>query len=182
MEDTLTDKQRRYVENISRGMASREAARSAGYSESFARVAAHRIGGKPAVAQAIEEIQKKGREMAVYDLATAMREANEVCNFAKLHKNAMAYCKGTELRAKLSGLLIDRVEVVEIDLTGALARAEARVLNMTPLLPHGALATGAPSSIDWRPHIPGNPVAKPEAGPTDRESVSKVNNGGSENR
>jgi len=77
--------------------------------------------------------------MAVYDLATAMREAEDVCAFAKLHKNAMAYGKGTELRAKLSGLLIDRVEIVTVDLVGALERAERRVVDVTPLLPNGAL-------------------------------------------
>jgi phage terminase small subunit len=177
--ETITHRQRLYVENIAKGMPSRAAARSADYSESFSRVAAHRLGKKPAVVKAIEEIRKKGREMAVYDLATAMKEAEDVCAFAKLHKNAMAYCKGTELRAKLSGLLIDRVEVVEVDLTGALARAEARVLNKIPLLPHGALETGAPSSIDWRPHIPGNPVAQPAS---DGESDSHVKKVGPDNR
>src|SRR4029077_14275137 len=99
MEDTLTDKQRGYVENIARGMESRAAARSAGYSESFSRVAAHRLGKQSEVSKAIESIRAEGRTLAVYDLATAMREAEDVCAFAKLHKNAMAYCKGTELRA-----------------------------------------------------------------------------------
>jgi hypothetical protein len=77
--------------------------------------------------------------MAVYDLATAMREAQAVCAFAKKHRNAMAYCKGTELRARLSGLLIDRVEVVTVDLKGALLAAERRVLS-TPC--NGAVAAG----------------------------------------
>ena len=90
--------------------------------------------------------------MAVYDLATAMREAEDVCAFSKLHKNAMAYCKATELRAKLSGLLIDRVEIVPVDLTGALERAERRVSNPIDITP-----TSAPSPIRWTPRIPGAP-------------------------
>jgi len=139
MEDTLTDKQRAYVENISRSLSSREAALAAGYSPSFSRVAAHRLGKKSEVSKAIESIRAEGRTMAVYDLATAMREAEDVCAFAKLHKNAMAYGKNTELRAKLSGLLIDRVEIVTVDLVGALERAERRVVDVTPLLPNGAL-------------------------------------------
>src|ERR1043165_1177456 len=126
MEDALTDKQRRYVENIAKGMPSREAALAAGYSPSFARVAAHRLGKKSEVSRAIESIQAEGRKVAVYDLATAMKEAEDVCAFAKLHKNAMAYCKATELRAKLSGLLIDRIEGIPVDLVGALERAERR--------------------------------------------------------
>ena len=84
--DHLTDKQRQYVQHLAAGMPSRSAARSAGYSESFSKVAAHRLSGKPAVAKAIESIRAEGRTMAVYDLATAMAEAEAVCAFAKLHK------------------------------------------------------------------------------------------------
>lgn len=130
----LTEKQRRYVEHVAAGMDSRAAALKAGYSPSFAKVAAHRLGKKLAVAQAIASIRSEGRTMAVYDLATAMREADDVCAFAKQHKNAMAYCKATELRAKLSGLLIERVEVVSVDLSGSLARAAHRVLQHNPAL------------------------------------------------
>ena len=130
--ETLTDKQRRYAENIARGLGSREAAKVAGYSESFSKVAAHRLQKYPAVAKTIAEIRRAGMKAAVYDLTTAMKEAEEVCTFAKLHKNAMAYMKGTELRAKLSGLLIDRVEVVPVDMVGALERAERRVIDVTP--------------------------------------------------
>ena len=43
-------------------------------------------------------------------------------------KMLMAYCKATELRAKLSGLLIDRIEVVPVDLKGALEQARHRVV------------------------------------------------------
>src|SRR4051794_13405609 len=162
----LTDKQRNYVENMGRGMESRVAAKSAGYSDSFSRVAAHRLLKKPAVAQAIAAIRTEGRKMAVYDLAAAMQEAEEVRAFAKLHKNAMAYCKATELRAKLSGLLIDRVEVVEVDLTGALSRAEQRVLTVL----NGTSVPVASGSIDWLPRIPGGTgVANPEAGRADGE-------------
>ena len=181
MEDALTDKQRRYVENIAKGMPSREAALAAGYSPSFSRVAAHRLGKKSEVSKAIESIQAEGRKVAVYDLATAMKEANEVCNFAKRHKNAMAFCKATELRAKLSGLLIDRVEIATVDLTSALAKAEARVANPPPptIPAHQSTYYDAPQGIDWRPRIPGTPVANPAA---DGESDRKVKNGGSENR
>jgi len=150
MADTLTNKQRLYVENISRGLSSREAALAAGYSPSFSCVAAHRLGKKSEVSKAIESIQAEGRKVAVYDLATAMKEAEDVCAFAKLHKNAMAYCKGTELRAKLSGLLIERVEIATVDLTAALERAERRVSNPIDITP-----TSAPSPICWTPRIPG---------------------------
>ena len=96
--------------------------------------------------------------MAVYGLVEAMKEAEDAAAFARENKNSMALVKACELRAKLSGLLIDRVELVKVDLTGALARAEARVLSVTPL------SLESRGLIDWRPHIPGNPEAAPADG------------------
>jgi hypothetical protein len=159
----LTERQRRYVENIARGLDSRAAARLAGFSESFSRVAAYRVGKKHEVAQAIESIRAEGRTMAVYDLATAMQEAEAVCAFAKKHRNAMAYCKGTELRAKLSGLLIDRVEIATVDLTGALERAEARFLraiNITPSPPNGGAGIVTDQAYYRGPGKSGDPFAE----------------------
>jgi hypothetical protein len=102
-------------------------------------------------------------QASVYDLATAMKEADEVCAFAKLHKNAMAYMKATELRAKLSGLLVDRVEVVSVDLTGALERAERRVINVTPQHPNTEqprLPDQAEGELGYRgPGVDGDPFA-----------------------
>jgi phage terminase small subunit len=93
-------------------MDSFPAAKAAGYSDSYARVAAHRLGKKPAVVQAIDSIRTEGRGIAGYGLVEAMKEAEDAAAFAKIHKIPMANVKACELRAKLSGLLIDRVEVV----------------------------------------------------------------------
>lgn len=63
-------------------------------------------------------------------------------DFAKANKNAMAYFKAVEHRAKLSGLLIGRVEVGTVDLKGAL-EACTRVLNPVDITPghgHGFVA------------------------------------------
>lgn len=76
----------------------------------------------PAVMNAVQAIQAEARRAAVYTLATAMGEANDVIVFAKAQKNSMAYCKTVELRAKLSGLLVDRREVAAVDIRGALTR------------------------------------------------------------
>jgi hypothetical protein len=175
MTDALTERQRQYVQHLARGMNSRKAALAAGYSASFSRVAAHRLGKKPEVARAIAAIRTEGMLIAVYDLATAMAEAEDVCAFAKKHRNAMAYCKGTEVRSKLSGLLIDRVEVATIDLRGALEKAEIRVLTAITMTNGASSAVGRlplpAGSTRWRPPIPGDPE-DPEAGPAEGESVS----------
>lgn len=136
--DDLTDKQQRYVENLSRGMASRAAALAAGYSKSYAMVAAHRLKRKPAMVEALAAVRKEGMHLAAYGLAEAMKEADSAAQFARLHKNPMAVVKAAELRAKLSGLLIDRVEVFAADLRGALDEAKLRVVNAIALPDRGS--------------------------------------------
>ena len=168
--ERLTDKQERYAQYLAAGMESQAAAKKAGYSDSFARVAAFRMKHKPSVAKAIDAIQAEGRKLAVYDLAKAMDEAADVIAFAKQHKHPTAYFFAVRHRAHLSGLLIDRVEIATVDLTGALARAEQRVLNQTPQ----PLSLESREPIDWRPHIPGSRNADREAGPADGESEAEA--------
>jgi hypothetical protein len=167
--DHLTDRQREYVRHLASGKPSRDAARAAGFSDSYAKVAAHRLGKNPAVAQAIAAIRKEGMQAAVYDLATAMREAGEDRAFAIAQHNPMAAVKASELRAKLSGLLIDRVEVVTVDLRGSLQRAEARVLNSMSALTQGPPAALLPpptaKAIRWPARIAGD--GESEAGQAD---------------
>ena len=106
----------------------------AGYSDSYCKVLRSRLLKKPDVRQMIDEIRKQGRAAAAYDLSRAMQEALEVIEFAKGTKNAMAYFKAVEHRAKLSGLLVDQLHVKAevIDLAGALEAATRRVLDIKP--------------------------------------------------
>jgi hypothetical protein len=116
-------------------MDSRQAAKRAGYSDSFAKVAHYRLQKKPAIAREIDAIRAEGRQMAVYDLARAMREAQDVIDFSKKHKYSMAYFKAVEHRAKLSGLLTDRIQLDLPDLRGALQAAQYRVFgNISPVM------------------------------------------------
>jgi hypothetical protein len=165
--EELTDRQRRYVEHVASGMASRQAAEIVGYSKSFSKVIGHRLKKHSAVKQVVEAIRKEGMKVAVYDLATAMREAEEVIAFAKQHKHPTAYFFAVRHRAHLSGLLIDRIEIATVDLTAALARAEARVLSITDALP-----VTSQKPIDWKPRIAGSQVSDPAAD-ADIESGSR---------
>ena len=74
MDEHLTDRQQQYVEHLAAGMESRQAALVAGYSASFARVAAHRMKKNPAVAKALESIRSEARREAVYDIQEAVKE------------------------------------------------------------------------------------------------------------
>jgi len=159
--DRLTDRQRMYVQHLAAGMPSRAAARSAGYSDSFTKVAAFRLGKKPTVVAAIARIREEGMKMACYDLAAAMAEADEAARFARLHKNSMANVKACELRAKLSWLLIDRLELVPpVDLKGSLLAAQTRVLNAIDITfrqPSAELGQVADAAYYYGPGIKGNP-------------------------
>jgi hypothetical protein len=159
--ERLTDKQAQYVRHLASGKPSRDAAKAAGYSDSYARVATHRLMKKPTVAQAIERIRVEGMKMAAYGVVEAMKEADDAAAFARANKNSMALVKACELRAKLSGLLIDRIETVTVDLTSALARAEARVFNVATgaSSPAALLPLPAKGATRWSPRLPGDPEA-----------------------
>lgn len=125
----LTNKQIKFLELVAAGVAQNEAGQQSGLTSSTSR---YRCLTNPVAVQYLQGIRAESRAIAAYDIASAMQEAKEARDFALLNKNPMAVVKATELRAKLSGLLIDRVEISTVDLTGALSRAEQRVLNVTP--------------------------------------------------
>ena len=167
-EKPLLNKLQRYVEGISRGRASFPAAKLAGYSDSYARVIATRTKNNAIVAKTLESVRTEGMRMAIYDLARAMKEADDAASFAREHKNPMAVVKAVELRSRLSGLLVDRVEIVNADLRGALEAAEQRVIQITPVadVTNGTLVPAA-----WLPRIAGDvEVHESNETPTDRQA------------
>ena len=127
----LTERQRRLVEFVATGLNVQQAATKAGFSPSYARKSS-RLLKHPGIAQAIAAIRAQGRTLAAYGLNEAMKEAEDAARFARLKGNAMALVKSIELRSRLSGLLIERIETVTVDLKGSLDAARARVINSTP--------------------------------------------------
>ena len=123
----LTPQQVRFVECYAKTGDKKNSAITAGYSPIRASERAAECLKNPTVQQYLQSLRSESRAIAAYDVAVAMQEALDVIAFAKLKGNAMAYCKAVELRAKLSGLLVDRVEVISVDLTGALQAARLRV-------------------------------------------------------
>ena len=120
----------RYVDDIIRGLTKKQAALEAGFSRSVAEHSIGKVHEKPEVQAAIQKARDESRAAAVYDLTKAMQESLEVIEFAKQNRNAMAYFKAVEHRAKLSGLLVERVAVeVQANVRVALDEARTRVLN-----------------------------------------------------
>ena len=156
---TLNARQQRLVELVATGIPVQQAAQQAGFSPSYARKASKLL-KLPAIATAVADIRERGRSLAAYNLATAMREAQEVIDFAKKHKNSMAYFKAVQHRADLSGLLLQRVEISTVDLAGSLQRARSRVidvLNVTPRQPceDGLAVQGG---ARWNTRLAGDPA------------------------
>ncbi len=112
------------------------AALAAGYAESNVSTTATLLLKREDVKSAIAVVRKELSVQGVYNLKTAMSEADAAMAFAKETKNANAYVKAVELRSKLSGLMIERhdmkvvgfhVSVAGIDFTkrdGEKAEAE----------------------------------------------------------
>jgi hypothetical protein len=136
MKDTdterLPDLWRRIIQRVVRGEDWVPAARAEGCSPSYARVIHTRMMKHPVVVRELEAIRSDARREAVYGVVEAMAQAQKGIDLAERHKNPMAFIKGCELRAKLSGLLIERVEVSTVDLKGSLEAARTRVINVTP--------------------------------------------------
>jgi len=131
--DPWTHRQRLYVQHAARGLDPVQAGLAAGFKKSYAVSFAKRFSTQyPHVMEAVRQLRKQSCEKAGYDLATAMTQAGEDREFAYREKNPNAAVKASELRSKLSGLLIDRIEITAVDLSGALTAARARVIDVTP--------------------------------------------------
>jgi hypothetical protein len=135
--DDLTDKQRRIVQRVAAGENWRTAAKAEGCTDSYARVIGHRLRKKPVVLEMLKSIRAEGSKMAAYDLARAMQEAQDVIDFAKLHKHPTAFFFAVRHRAHLSGLLVDEIHLKteNLDLKGALLEARTRTFGPIDITP-----------------------------------------------
>lgn len=82
-----------------------DAARAAGYSEKSAKGAAYRLLKEKEIQEVIAECRRIMAQNCGYNVEAAMAEFEEAIAFAKATKNATAYVRALELKAKLSGLL-----------------------------------------------------------------------------
>jgi len=128
---SLSERRKRYAVLLAQGVKSSEAARRSGYSPSYARKG-HKLKHGETMQAAMEEAEKIVKEVAGYDVTMAFMEINSFIEFAKKHKNAMAYFKAVELKARLSGLLVEKKEVITVSLTRALEEADARIKDISP--------------------------------------------------
>ena len=74
------------------------------------------------------------RAKTLYTVETAMTELDAAMAFAETHKSAMALSRLIEIRCKLNGLLVERLEIKSyVDIGQALeeAKRRARVIDVS---------------------------------------------------
>ncbi len=87
-----------------------EAYKQAGYTGKAVGVRAYEVLKVPRVAAAVKAGKLDIAKATQYDAKTAMKELEDSITFAKETKNATAVAKLVELKMKLTGLLIERID------------------------------------------------------------------------
>ena len=112
----------RFIGELATGQSAAGAARRAGYSEHYAKRAAHNLAKAPEVQSAVAEIPAKVREDAELTAEKYMAMLMEALGEAKSAKQYTAAAKLPSTIGKLGGLLTDRLAVLhgQVDLAGRL--------------------------------------------------------------
>ena len=87
-----------------------EAARLAGYAATTANREAVRLLKMPTIKAAVDAVRSATAATTMYSQATAMLELDEAMTFAKKTDNASAFVRSVELRARIAGVLVDRLD------------------------------------------------------------------------
>lgn len=123
-------KQKFCSEYLTNGGNAAAAARAAGYAHDHA---SHQgwllVNRDEAVKAELDRARAELTERTDYNAANAMEELGEVIDFARNTKNATAMARAVELRMRMAGLLVEKVDVNvsgEIDIVGALLEGRQR--------------------------------------------------------
>jgi len=114
----LSPRQQAFVEAYARpgtkngelALNASEACRRAGYSARGANRTAHRLLREPRIQAAVAAIRAEVAALAGYTVERCMVELEKGMSFALDTENASAYVRAVELRAKLAGILVDKLD------------------------------------------------------------------------
>lgn len=111
MRDQMTPRQQKFVAAYLAGKSGTQAAIDAGYAPKAARTRAYDLlHHNPHVKAALEEAREALKTQANFNADRAMAELNDAIAFARETKNATAFARCIELKAKLAGLLTEKKE------------------------------------------------------------------------
>ena len=136
----LSPRQQAFVEAYARpgtkngelALNASEAARRAGYSPNRVNSTVHKLLKMPKIAAAVAAMRAEVAERAGYTVERCMAELEQGMSFALKTENASAYVRAVELRAKLTGILVDRVDMRAVVGTFAI-----NVIGLTDGVPGG---------------------------------------------
>jgi hypothetical protein len=114
----LTRRQQAFVEAYARpgtvngqpALNATEACRLAGYSHNRANSTAQNLLKNPKVRAAVDAIRAEVAAAASYSVERCMAELEAAMTFAKATDNASAFVRAVELRGRLSGVLVDKLD------------------------------------------------------------------------
>lgn len=126
----LSIKQQMYVRHVvTGGRSAAEAARLAGYSAEYAKRAAQYLGRNAKVKAAIDAARAELRSETGLTAVRYMQELDELLLEARSAKQYTAASSLAQLKGKVAGLLVDRVQLdTRVDISGALLEARKRAL------------------------------------------------------
>jgi phage terminase small subunit len=133
MARTLSTRQQLFIAAMQRGVTGTQAAIEAGYSAHSAKSRAHVLMTNERVSAELARVREKLAAEAEYNGTKCMAELDNAITFALETKQPNAYVKAIELRARLAGLLRDKLDITveqKVDLAGALAEARERSLRL----------------------------------------------------
>ncbi len=123
----INPKQQMFVRHfVAGGNSAAEAARLAGYSPQYAKRAAQYLNKNAKLKAAIAAAQADIRSETGLTAAKFMRKLEDALNRAYSVNQMTAAASLLQLQGKVAGLLVDRVQVETIDISGALIEARRR--------------------------------------------------------
>ena len=126
----LSPRQQLFIAEIQKGVPGRQAAIAAGYSPRTAKQMAYQLMHQNELVRAeLERVRQNLATLAEYNGERCMADCDKGMDFALKTDNANAFVRAAELKARLAGLLREKVDITveRIDVTDALAAARARV-------------------------------------------------------
>jgi hypothetical protein len=99
-----------FAEHYLKNGSASAAARAIGYAPLSSRKAGSRLLRDPTVQEMIEKARSEMQARATYSAELAMKELDQAMDFSRETGNATALARCVELKAKLAGLMVERID------------------------------------------------------------------------
>ncbi len=101
----------RFLQEIVKDGNATRAAVAAGAPRGSASATGHNLMGDPYIKEALQKVRENSVKMAGFNADEALKQADQAIEFAISSDNANAYVKALELKSKIQGLLVEKIDV-----------------------------------------------------------------------